>query len=531
MKRNKLHYVLVLSCLFIGVFVRGWNFIENPGGMNQDEAGSLYEAFALLTEGTDRWGLPWPSYFPAWGSGQNALLTYLSIPFVAIFGPSVFVVRGIVLASALATLPLVYVSARMAFGRATALVALFFTVICPWHIMMSRWGLESNLLPFFWIGTMVCLQLGFRNPDVGVWRILAPILAVLSLYAYSVAVFSMTAFIVLALLFFRKDFRINFRFWVIGSILALIIGLPLLHFLLKNHVFKSNLVVDQFVPWTAPLLPITRLAQLSGGFLDVIKFNFIEFFGNAFADGLVWNTLPGHSPLAFLLVLLVPFGIFGLLIDVKRGKFNGIVVFAAFMGALAPFFAFFVNVNRANGLYLPLILLAARGAILLSLEALSIVSIQGRWKKWQGVFAWSSLLALMGFCLHPSLLFSRDYFKNYSDIMSSVFRVGVTEAVLNARAFAHQNQLSIFFDDSIFMNYIYVLVAEKMPPSEFLALSNADRSRFVVSRVGPWRFSRNELFQMPNHQFVFLNLHTTQPPCASPRNLERVGSFFWGVCP
>jgi hypothetical protein len=529
---KSLHWVLVFLCFVLGTFLRTWDFIENPGGLNQDELGSVYEAFALWTEGTDRWGLSWPSYFPAWGSGQNALLTYLSIPLVAVFGPSVFVVRGIVLASALATLPLIYFFARLAFCRTTALVALFFTAVCPWHVMMSRWGLESNLLPFFWMATMVSLQLGFRPQGANVFRVLAPVLAAVSLYAYSVAAFSMTAFVGFAVLFFWREFAKCWRMWMVGLAAGFVLGLPLLHFLLKNHVFKANLAVDAFVPWTAPLLPITRLAQLSGGTVDVVKANFFDFVGASFADGLVWNTLPGHRPLPEVLSFLALFGIVALFLDARRGSRAGFIALAALLGASVPLFFFFVNVNRANGLYLPLILVAARGVAYLSTDLLKGVSnVSAWWRKVTWVCAGTSLFVLVALFASPSFLFAKDYFRTYSATMQSVFRAGVPEAILLAKSLADAKQVSIFFDDSIFMNYIYVLATEKMTPSAFLENSNANTNRFFVSRVGPWRFSKADARSELGMPLVFVNLSTSPFPCQAPSAVHRHGAFVVGACP
>ncbi len=66
-----------LRLLLIGAF---------PPGLNQDEASAGYEAWSLLNFGIDRNGCPWPVLFVSWGSGQNVLYSYLSIPFIALLG-------------------------------------------------------------------------------------------------------------------------------------------------------------------------------------------------------------------------------------------------------------------------------------------------------------------------------------------------------------------------------------------------------------------------------------------------------------
>lgn len=48
-----------------------------PYGLNADEASAGYDAWALSEYGIDRHGYRYPIHFVAWGSGQNALYSYL----------------------------------------------------------------------------------------------------------------------------------------------------------------------------------------------------------------------------------------------------------------------------------------------------------------------------------------------------------------------------------------------------------------------------------------------------------------------
>ena len=79
--------------LAIGIFARVFRFGLVPGGINQDEAFAGYEAWALLNYGIDTAGYHNPVYLTAWGSGMNALESYLMMPFIALFGLKVWVIR------------------------------------------------------------------------------------------------------------------------------------------------------------------------------------------------------------------------------------------------------------------------------------------------------------------------------------------------------------------------------------------------------------------------------------------------------
>src|SRR5947209_19903289 len=76
---NKIHIknrVLFLLMMALSTFLLFYQFPSLPAGLEWDEVTAAYESYALLLHGTDRWGNPFPVYFPAWGSGQNVLLSY-----------------------------------------------------------------------------------------------------------------------------------------------------------------------------------------------------------------------------------------------------------------------------------------------------------------------------------------------------------------------------------------------------------------------------------------------------------------------
>ena len=78
---GKRHPLLIL--LFaVGALVRLWYAGGIPPGLNQDEASVGYDAYAILHYGIDRNGASLPVHLIAWGSGQNALYAYFSMPFI-----------------------------------------------------------------------------------------------------------------------------------------------------------------------------------------------------------------------------------------------------------------------------------------------------------------------------------------------------------------------------------------------------------------------------------------------------------------
>ena len=147
MSLNRTEKCIFCLLLVLGLFARVYRFGSAPPGLNQDEAFAAYESWALLHYGQDSSLHAWPVYLTAWGSGMNALESYLMLPFLAVFGVKTWVIRLPQLLLGLAALPAAFsVGKRMA-GRRGGLCALAVLALCPWHILLSRWALESNMAP------------------------------------------------------------------------------------------------------------------------------------------------------------------------------------------------------------------------------------------------------------------------------------------------------------------------------------------------------------------------------------------------
>ena len=134
--------------------------VSGPAGSGK---GTAVEALCLADNGTDQYGTSWPTYFEAWGYSQmSTLYSYLLIPFVKLFGLSKFTLRFPMLLMGLLTLPLMWDVARRIGGRGFALTALFLLALNPWHMVMSRWALEANMLPHVVLLATELLLIGTR---------------------------------------------------------------------------------------------------------------------------------------------------------------------------------------------------------------------------------------------------------------------------------------------------------------------------------------------------------------------------------
>ena len=77
---------------------------------------------------------------------------------------------------------LLYLMVKRISNQRMALWAGFLLAVCPWHIMMSRWGLDANLAPAFILFAMYFSVLGLEKEQ---YFILAALFWGASLYTYA----------------------------------------------------------------------------------------------------------------------------------------------------------------------------------------------------------------------------------------------------------------------------------------------------------------------------------------------------------
>ncbi|MEG2082229.1 MAG: glycosyltransferase family 39 protein, partial [Oscillospiraceae bacterium] len=304
--RATLCALLIMLC---GVLVRVVNFGTTPTGFNQDEAFAGYEAFSLLHYGVDSWGYHNPCYFVSWGSGMNVLQSYLAIPFIKLLGCSITAVRLPQLLLACLSLPVFYLLMKNVFSTRAALTGLFLLAISPWHIMLSRWGLESNLAPAFLLLGLYFFIKGIENNR---YWLASGVMYGLSLYAYSITWLVVPVTIVLWVLYLLlSKQKFSFTYLLLFGAILFVFALPQMLFLLVNKGFISE-IVTPFI--SIPKLTVMRGAEISLKNLfspDTYK-NFIDVFIRQ-NDGLPWNATESFGLFYKISLPFIAFGAIKLL--------------------------------------------------------------------------------------------------------------------------------------------------------------------------------------------------------------------------
>jgi hypothetical protein len=440
---------LFLAILLLGIAARLWEFGSLPPGLNQDEAAIGVEASSLFHFGVDRNGLAYPVHFISWGSGQNALYAYLLLPFM-VFGLNPVTVRLPMLLTGILTLPLLYFVAQLIAGRSFAMISMFLLAISPWHIMLSRWGLESNVLPFVFLASFAGLvrarpdNAGFVSACIGL---------ALCLYAYGTAYAAVPIFMAFTLVIMLIFKRVRVKQLVIGLMVFGLLAIPIGLFFAINTLQWDTLRLG---PLSIPRLPVqpryeTMSALFSNDAVAALTGNLRTMFKLLYkqTDGLIWNVL---QPYGYFYAITFPIAALGalLLIPLRTPKnaanqwlLHAWLVAALVIGCLQP-----VNINRLNLIFIPLLLCVA--AVL----------------TWLGDhFKPGLIVAICVLCVGFTA-FTHDYHaETYRRSTDGPFFTGFLSAIDFARQ-AGSGPLCV--TGKVDMPYIFVLFVEQLDPARYL---------------------------------------------------------------
>ena len=404
----------VFICFAIGVFLRVWRFGAVPGGFNQDGAMAAVDGNALAAYGTDRFGTWLPCHLTAWGFGQmSSLLSYLIAANVRLFGLSPVTARLPQLLASLGGGVFFFLFVRDSFGPRAGLLAAALAAINPWHLLQSRWALDCNLLPHFFIAALYCLERGMAGKKMALY--LSMVFFGLCMYCYGVTVYTVPPLLlVLCVCLIRKK-AVTVREALGCAGVYLLIAWP----------FLLTMAVNAF-GWETITLPFVTIQRFptsvrSGDILFFSPHPGQQLLSNARSlfrvvvlqkKDLPWNDMEGFGTAYLFTLPLALCGLWALF----QAKGNGKVLTLSALGAavFSGLVTNSVNVNRINLIFYFVILL----------DALGLEWIGSRVRVSRPVFAlaFAGMAALMAF----------TYFGSYADSIRHQFFWGFGEALTAA---------------------------------------------------------------------------------------------------
>ena len=506
--------------LLVGFALLLFRFPAVPWGLHQDEMASTYESYSLLHTGADRWGYRWPIYFVSWGSGQSVLQAYLNIPFVAVFGLSRLGVRLLPMLLNLLCLPTFFFAVRRWYGNRPALLALAFLALSPWHIMLSRWGVDIHTLPFFL--ALGLLTFGWAVGGTSPLRIVPCLLPfALAMYTYGIVILMVPILLGLLLWMEYPAVRRSLGSWLASLAFFSVVSAPLAFFTLKSYVFHRDFGFERRLPFTMPLLPSSRLKEttLELGARTPLRHN-IKFFALQMADyhvgflhRLPWSQLPGIHALQTVVYLLFWFALGVLIWRSVRARrplepFAPWILSCGVICAIVP-----LNASRAGELFLPMMALGSYGFFLVLDRLRTLRQQQAAW----------AILAL--FVVIPMLRFSREYYTaRYAHSIAGSFYPHMPEALADAEHRAG-GSMPIYFPTEILLNYVDVLFLDKVDPVFF----QHSGATWKNPNFRNFYFNRRSLRLVP-HPFLYIVGDYPKPFCAQPHPLADFSELHVGLC-
>lgn len=471
MEVRKSSYIFWLVAVLI-LGARVYELTQVPGGINQDEAFGAYEAWSLLNNGIDSNGHEFPVYLEVWGSGMSALNAYLMIPCLAIFGLNTFAVRIPAVIVGILTLFALYGIGKKLWDERTAKVIFLFVAISPWHIMMTRWGLDCNLAPGFLTFGLYFFLKGLEKP---LFLLVSAFMYGLSLYCYA-AIWPIVPIIItleVGYALYCKKIKFSIELIGAGGIL-LLFAFPLLLFILVNR--------GSIPPISLGFLSIPEMAYFRENEISLsnMRQNFInlaKIIKNQ-NDGLIWNATEKYGIYYQFSTPFVIAGTLAFCIKAARTLWKKeyspeiVILIYLFAGILLGLLVN-VNINRVNTIFIPIMIVIAVCMVKL-IDAIRIP---------KGLVFLGTIygMAFLSFCCY--------YFKEYKEQISPWFAVGLEEALERAE----KEEGTVYIDERIsyprLLFYLQIPVEEYRKTAVFEDYQNWNRR---LREVGRYRFLATE---------------------------------------
>lgn len=246
---KKINVLLILAML-ISVFFTFYKNNQVPGCINADEAAFGYNAFSILKTLKDEHGAFLPLRLLSFNDLKLPLYSYLSIPFIGIFGLNMFSTRMVSHMAGILLVPLFYyLSLELFRNKKIAYVSAFLAAISPWIYIVSRHAHETALATLF-IGTSLVFLLRYRNTS----RKIDAFLSLLSIFLATFTYHNARLFLFLIVfLFLQKLYQRSSvlkeslqKNWAIMVLLAVVLLAPFVIDItygasrLNNLVFTHN---------------------------------------------------------------------------------------------------------------------------------------------------------------------------------------------------------------------------------------------------------------------------------------------------
>lgn len=238
--------ILPAMVFLVALFLRFYRIDQVPQGLLYDESYNAIDALNILAG--DR------PLFLIGNYGREALFIYLQALSIALLGQTDVALRVVSAVIGFLTVVFSFLLVRRLFGPRLATLACAWLAISLWHVVFSRIGLRTIMLPLIAAATFYCLWRALEiswEPHSGTkgwlslighrsamaWFTLAGALLGLSLYTYTAARFlplAVGAFALYLAVWHRQRFSAVIPGLVVVTLIAIVVFLPEGLYFLRN---------------------------------------------------------------------------------------------------------------------------------------------------------------------------------------------------------------------------------------------------------------------------------------------------------
>jgi 4-amino-4-deoxy-L-arabinose transferase-like glycosyltransferase len=488
----------VAALTMLGLALRTLMLGRVPAGFFQDEAVSLVDAWHLARTGHDHLGHLLPlGALEAFGDWISPLFTYLAVPVVALFGPSLLAGRLLAAVAGALAIPAGYALARaLKLPIAAAACAALVVAVSPWQILRSRAATPPALIPLCWT---LCLLAALRLVQRGdrrdaIWLALA---AGIGIYSYPTMKLAVPLLISLAaLLAWLRHGRHAARGWLPAALLLALLWLPLTSVTLLNQ--------DSAMRARSKLLqadsPAAWLRQWAGAYGSYFLPGFYYTTGdpsNGMPDRGV-ELLP-EAPLVLLGLGALVWGCLprkdrdeGAVVShqssiVSRHPTEARLMAGALLIAPLPASLMFPNPHLTRAL-----LIAPGYALLVAVGVAALWQMARRIQQpgAQAIAGHGAVLLLAAAVAWQGGVQFQDYLRRFPAVISQKYQDGMFEAMQAAVQDAPGYD-EIWIDDRMPFPYIFVLAAQPMPPAQAQAqieVQHGHTTFNTITAIGRYQF-------------------------------------------
>jgi len=381
--------LLLFLIILLSFFLRIYRLDRLP--LYGDELTMVYDSYSILKTGRDQLGNFLPLTFRM-GAGRPAGYVYFSIPFVALFGPTVWGVRLLSFLSGLGLVILMYFLGKKLFNRQVGIIASFLTAISFWDISLSRVGFEAHFALFLALLGIVSLLYAKNMP----WPYLAFSLS-WSLAIHTYPVYKLVLFLFLPTLVFYiwdnfksslKDQKIKLFIFIaifLGFIAVLLSAYETLIGVSDGRFFSLNVfsqadLKERIIAEVALDRYLSDLPKNIGMFFYNRPLRYILILAESYLKNFSTQFLfisgdgnPRHNMFEFgqmyyvdfILILLALIALGGMIFEKKKRKILVLLFLWLFIAPLGSFLLLEQHALRNSFMLPPLILLSSLGFVFL----------------------------------------------------------------------------------------------------------------------------------------------------------------------